>query len=83
MKNQTGHGARRGVSTTKTGSRSKSTGGGPLCRQRRRDIFPQTVPDKARGRIVTFGATRGPVPQLVMPFIFLKQLDILQVHHGQ
>jgi NADPH:quinone reductase-like Zn-dependent oxidoreductase len=32
---------------------------------------------KPGGRIVTFGATRGPVPNLLMPLIFLKQLDIL------
>ena len=42
------------------------------------EVFPQLVRlTKPGGRIVTFGATRGPVPQLVMPFIFLKQLDIL------
>lgn len=32
---------------------------------------------KQGSRIVTFGATTGPVPQLVMPKIFLKQIDIL------
>lgn len=34
------------------------------------------------GRIVTFGATRGPVPNLVMPKVFLKQLDILGTAMG-
>jgi zinc-binding alcohol dehydrogenase/oxidoreductase len=28
------------------------------------------------GRIVSYGATRGPVPELVLPRVFLKQLDI-------
>jgi len=58
----------------------KATGGGAdLCVDSvGGDIFPQLVRlTKPGGRIVTFGATRGPVPQLVMPFIFLKQLDIL------
>lgn len=32
---------------------------------------------KPGSRIVVFGATRGPVPQVVMPRIFFKQLDIL------
>lgn len=34
------------------------------------------------GRIVTFGATAGPVPKLVMPKIFLKQLDVLGTAMG-
>lgn len=34
------------------------------------------------GRIVTFGATRGPVEKLVLPKIFLKQLDILGTAMG-
>lgn len=29
------------------------------------------------GRIVSFGATAGPIPQIVMPKIFFKHLDIL------
>jgi zinc-binding alcohol dehydrogenase/oxidoreductase len=37
---------------------------------------------KHGSRIVTFGATSGPVPQLVMPKIFLKQLDILGTTMG-
>jgi zinc-binding alcohol dehydrogenase/oxidoreductase len=42
------------------------------------DTFSQLIRiTKPGGRIVTFGATRGPVPNLVMPLIFLKQLDIL------
>jgi NADPH:quinone reductase-like Zn-dependent oxidoreductase len=42
------------------------------------DTFSQLIRiAKPGGRIVTFGATRGPVPNLVMPLIFLKQLDIL------
>ncbi|MDN4592688.1 zinc-binding dehydrogenase [Polycladomyces subterraneus] len=42
------------------------------------DTFTQLIRiAKPGGRIVTFGATRGPVPNLVMPLIFLKQLDIL------
>jgi NADPH:quinone reductase-like Zn-dependent oxidoreductase len=58
----------------------KATGGGAdLCVDSvGGEVFPQLVRlTKPGGRIVTFGATRGPVPQLVMPFIFLKQLDIL------
>ncbi|MDN5696918.1 MAG: zinc-binding dehydrogenase, partial [Rubrobacter sp.] len=34
------------------------------------------------GRIVSFGATRGPVPKMVMPKIFLKQLDVLGTAMG-
>lgn len=34
------------------------------------------------GRIVSFGATRGPVPKLVLPKIFLKQLDVLGTAMG-
>jgi zinc-binding alcohol dehydrogenase/oxidoreductase len=37
---------------------------------------------KHGSRIVTFGATAGPVPQLVMPKIFLKQIDILGTTMG-
>lgn len=37
---------------------------------------------KPGGRIVTFGATAGPVPKLVMPKIFLKQLDVLGTAMG-
>lgn len=37
---------------------------------------------KPAGRIVTFGATAGPVPKLVMPKIFLKQLDVLGTAMG-
>jgi zinc-binding alcohol dehydrogenase/oxidoreductase len=37
---------------------------------------------KHGSRIVTFGATAGPVPQLVMPKIFLKQLDVLGTTMG-
>ena len=34
------------------------------------------------GRIVSFGATRGPVPKMVLPKIFLKQLDVLGTAMG-
>lgn len=34
------------------------------------------------GRIVTIGATMGPVPELVLPMIFLKQLDVLGTAMG-
>lgn len=37
---------------------------------------------KPGSRIVVFGATRGPVPQVVMPRIFFKQLDILGTTMG-
>jgi zinc-binding alcohol dehydrogenase/oxidoreductase len=37
---------------------------------------------KPGSRIVTFGATAGPVPKLVMPKIFLKQLDVLGTSMG-
>jgi zinc-binding alcohol dehydrogenase/oxidoreductase len=37
---------------------------------------------KPGSRIVTFGATAGPVPKLVMPKIFLKQLDVLGTAMG-
>lgn len=37
---------------------------------------------KLGSRIVTFGATSGPVPELLMPKIFLKQLDILGTTMG-
>lgn len=37
---------------------------------------------KPGGRVVTFGATAGPVPKLVMPKIFLKQLDVLGTAMG-
>ncbi|MCD8509566.1 MAG: zinc-binding dehydrogenase [Bacillus sp. (in: Bacteria)] len=37
---------------------------------------------KPGSRIVTFGATAGPVPNLIMPLIFLKQLDILGTTMG-
>ena len=37
---------------------------------------------KPGSRIVTFGATAGPVEKLVMPKIFLKQLDILGTAMG-
>lgn len=58
----------------------KATGGGAdLCVDSiGGEVFPQLIRlTKPGGRIVTFGATRGPVPQLMMPYIFLKQLDIL------
>ncbi|HET7579341.1 MAG TPA: zinc-binding dehydrogenase [Bacillales bacterium] len=32
---------------------------------------------KVGGRIVSFGATKGPVPKLVMPKVFLKEITIL------
>ncbi|MCU1437266.1 MAG: NADPH:quinone reductase and related Zn-dependent oxidoreductase [Naasia sp.] len=31
---------------------------------------------RAGGRLVTLGASAGPVPELVMPYVFLKQIDI-------
>jgi zinc-binding alcohol dehydrogenase/oxidoreductase len=37
---------------------------------------------KPGGRIVMVGATAGPVPQLVTPRVFLKQLDILGTTMG-
>ncbi|WP_423797936.1 zinc-binding dehydrogenase [Neobacillus sp. SAB-20_R2A] len=37
---------------------------------------------KHGSRIVTFGATAGPVPQLVMPKLFLKQIDVLGTTMG-
>ncbi|MGI9049466.1 MAG: zinc-binding dehydrogenase, partial [Rubrobacteraceae bacterium] len=37
---------------------------------------------KPGSRIVTFGATAGPVEKLVMPKVFLKQLDILGTAMG-
>jgi zinc-binding alcohol dehydrogenase/oxidoreductase len=37
---------------------------------------------KPGSRVVTFGATAGPVPKLVMPKIFLKQLDVLGTAMG-
>lgn len=37
---------------------------------------------KLGSRIVTFGATSGPVPELLMPKVFLKQLDILGTTMG-
>jgi NADPH:quinone reductase-like Zn-dependent oxidoreductase len=37
---------------------------------------------KPGGRIVTFGATAGPVPKVVMPKVFLKQIDILGTAMG-
>jgi zinc-binding alcohol dehydrogenase/oxidoreductase len=37
---------------------------------------------KPGSRIVTFGATAGPVPKLVMPKIFLKQIDVLGTAMG-
>lgn len=37
---------------------------------------------KPGGRVVTFGATAGPVPKLVMPKIFLKWLDVLGTAMG-
>jgi zinc-binding alcohol dehydrogenase/oxidoreductase len=37
---------------------------------------------KHGSRIVSFGATLGPVPQLLMPKIFLKQLDVLGTTMG-
>jgi NADPH:quinone reductase-like Zn-dependent oxidoreductase len=37
---------------------------------------------KQGGRIVTFGATAGPVPELVMPTLFLKHVDILGTAMG-
>lgn len=37
---------------------------------------------KPAGRIVSFGATAGPVPKLVMPKIFLKQIDVLGTAMG-
>jgi zinc-binding alcohol dehydrogenase/oxidoreductase len=45
--------------------------------------FQQLVNIAKHGsRIVTFGATAGPVPQLLMPKIFLKQLDVLGTTMG-
>lgn len=42
------------------------------------DTFSELVNlAKPGSRIVTFGATAGQVPNLLMPLIFLKQLDIL------
>lgn len=37
---------------------------------------------KPGSRVVTFGATAGPVPKLVMPKIFLKWLDVLGTAMG-
>nr|WP_263326618.1 zinc-binding dehydrogenase [Neobacillus sp. Marseille-Q6967] len=37
---------------------------------------------KHGSRIVTFGATAGPVPQLVMPKLFLKQIEVLGTTMG-
>lgn len=37
---------------------------------------------KPGGRVVTFGATAGAVPKLVMPKVFLKQIDILGTAMG-
>ncbi|WP_209122693.1 zinc-binding dehydrogenase [Alkalihalobacillus sp. BA299] len=37
---------------------------------------------KHGSRIVTFGATTGPVPNLLMPKVFLKQIDILGTTMG-
>ena len=37
---------------------------------------------KPGGRVVSFGATAGPVPKLLMPKIFLKQIDILGTAMG-
>lgn len=37
---------------------------------------------KPGGRIVSFGATAGPVPKVVMPKIFLKQIDVLGTAMG-
>lgn len=34
------------------------------------------------GRIVSFGATAGPVPELVLPTIFLKHIDVLGTAMG-
>jgi NADPH:quinone reductase-like Zn-dependent oxidoreductase len=34
------------------------------------------------GRIVSIGATMGPVPEVVLPMIFLKQLDVLGTAMG-
>lgn len=37
---------------------------------------------KPGSRVVSFGATAGPVPKLIMPKIFLKQLDVLGTAMG-
>lgn len=42
------------------------------------DVFNALVSlAKGGGRIVTFGATRGPVPEVVMPRLFLKELTVM------
>jgi zinc-binding alcohol dehydrogenase/oxidoreductase len=47
------------------------------------DSFQKLVNIAKHGsRIVSFGATLGPVPQLLMPKIFLKQLDVLGTTMG-
>ncbi|MDQ0254679.1 NADPH:quinone reductase-like Zn-dependent oxidoreductase [Evansella vedderi] len=47
------------------------------------DTFNQLIHLARPGsRIVTFGATTGPVPNLIMPIVFLKQLDILGTTMG-
>ncbi len=35
------------------------------------------------GRIVSFGATAGPVPELVMPTLFLRHIDVLDDRDGE
>lgn len=42
------------------------------------DVFNALVSlAKEGGRIVTFGATRGPVPEVIMPRLFLKELTVM------
>jgi NADPH:quinone reductase-like Zn-dependent oxidoreductase len=47
------------------------------------DVFPDLVRlVRPGGRIVSYGATRGPVPSLVLPTVFLKQVDVLGTTMG-
>lgn len=47
------------------------------------ELFPHLVRlVRPGGRLVTFGASAGPVPKLVLPYIFLKQIDVLGTSMG-
>jgi zinc-binding alcohol dehydrogenase/oxidoreductase len=47
------------------------------------DVFDKLMSlGRIGSRIVTFGATKGPVPQLVMPKLFLKEITVLGTTMG-
>ncbi|HLS48565.1 MAG TPA: zinc-binding dehydrogenase, partial [Actinomycetaceae bacterium] len=47
------------------------------------ELFPSLLRVlRPGGRLVSFGASAGPVPELVLPYLFLKQIDVLGTSMG-